>query len=73
MDSAFSFHFPAAAWRRGSACHANNTCVEVARLTAGHLGTRDSKLGDGGPVLRFTPGQWRAFAEQVKSGAFDVA
>jgi hypothetical protein len=73
VESAFSFHFPAAVWRKGSACHANNTCVEVARLTAGQLGTRDSKQGDGGPVLRFTPGQWRAFSDQVKSGAFDVA
>ncbi|ACY99798.1 MULTISPECIES: DUF397 domain-containing protein [Thermomonospora] len=73
MKSAFSFHFPAASWRRGSACHANNTCVEVARLTADCLGTRDSKQGEHSPVLRFTPQQWRAFAEQVKAGAFDLA
>ncbi|HEX2313903.1 MAG TPA: DUF397 domain-containing protein [Thermomonospora sp.] len=71
MHTAWSSDVTAPVWRR--ACHANNTCVEVARLGAAHLGTRDGKLGDQGPVLRFTAGQWRAFADRVRSGDFDVA
>jgi Domain of unknown function (DUF397) len=42
-------------------------CVEVAALPDGGRAVRDSK-DPGGPVLRFTAGEWRAFAAGVKAG-----
>jgi Domain of unknown function (DUF397) len=43
-----------------------DNCVEVAGLPGGGLAVRDSKDADG-PVLGFTPGQWRAFVRDVKA------
>ncbi|MGY5279459.1 DUF397 domain-containing protein, partial [Nocardia gipuzkoensis] len=37
---------------------------------AGHVGVRDSK-NPTGPVLRFTPNQWDAFAADVRDGEFN--
>jgi hypothetical protein len=44
--------------------------VEVARNLPGIVAVRDSK-DPGGPVLVFSPGQWRAFAARVKAGETD--
>ncbi|REE98174.1 DUF397 domain-containing protein [Thermomonospora umbrina] len=66
MDRARSFHFPAAAWRK--ACHANNTCVEVARITDDRVGARDGKQGEASPVIRFTPDEWRSFTHRIRTG-----
>lgn len=64
------------AWRKSS--HSGNNggqCVEVA-LHAGNVSAacliRDSK-DPSGPVLAFTPEEWRAFAARVKAGEFDLA
>lgn len=52
-------------WRKSTYSSGNGgECVEV----AGHAHrvlVRDTK-DRGGPVLRFTPGAWRRFAERVK-------
>lgn len=56
-------------WRKASQC-GNATCVEVAE-DDGSWHVRDSKLGDRGPVLEFTPGQWQEFVAAVKAGRFD--
>lgn len=49
----------------------NQACVEVGFVTAEVL-VRDSK-DPGGPVLHFTPDEWRAFAAGMKAGEFDLA
>lgn len=52
-------------WRKAS-YSANNggACVEVARNIPGIVAIRDSKDPDG-PVLTFTPQQWRSFLAAV--------
>ena len=49
-----------ARWRKSSRSASNGNCAE-ARLAGGTVQVRDSKLGDGSPVLAFTPAQWAAF------------
>ena len=57
-----------AIWRKSSYSGANGgNCVEV----AGHgnrVLIRDTKQDGTGPVLRFSPGAWRGFAERIKGG-----
>ncbi len=43
-------------------------CVEVARGAT--IAVRDSKDPEG-PVLEFTPAEWRAFLAGVRDGQFD--
>jgi len=52
-----------ARWRKSSFC-ASNECAE-ARLAGGVVQVRDSKLGDAGPVLSFTPAAWAAFLATI--------
>jgi hypothetical protein len=49
---------------------AGGNCVEVAALS-GVIGVRDSKQGNSGPVLEFTPSEWAAFTAGVRDGEFD--
>ena len=46
-------------WIRGLS-FANSNCVEVASLSGGQIGVRNSREAQG-PVLRFTSGEWDAF------------
>jgi len=57
-------------WVKSSLSFANGNCVEVADLGNGITGVRNSR-DSGGPVLRFTPGEWRAFLGGVRNGEFD--
>lgn len=41
-------------------------CVELARLSGGRVGVRDSKNADG-PALIFTPDEWAAFTQWVRT------
>lgn len=43
-----------------------DNCVEVAMLPDGSRAVRDSK-DPGGPVVRFTSAQWRAFTDGLRS------
>jgi hypothetical protein len=43
----------------------NGHCVEVARLTDGIIGVRDSKAS-AGPVLSFAPHAWGTFLEGIR-------
>ncbi len=47
----------------------DGNCVEVA-FVGGAVGVRDSK-DRSGPMLTFTPAEWRAFAAGVRDGQFD--
>jgi Domain of unknown function (DUF397) len=65
-----------AAWRKSSYSGGNGgQCVEVAAATANRseqdriCAIRDSK-NSRGPILAFSPGQWRRFTTDVKAGRF---
>jgi uncharacterized protein DUF397 len=58
-------------WRTSSASGNNGQCVEVSGVSDGDVLVRDSKDSDG-PVLRFTPDEWRAFLVGARLGEFDV-
>jgi hypothetical protein len=57
-------------WIKSSLSFSNGNCVEVASLPDDEIGVRDSK-NTAGPVLRFTPAEWRAFLGGVRNGEFD--
>jgi hypothetical protein len=57
-------------WIKSSLSFANGNCVEVASLSGGTVGVRDSKDA-AGAVLRFTPEEWDAFIGGVRNGEFD--
>jgi hypothetical protein len=58
-----------ATWRKGSRINDGGECVEVAQLP-GRVAIRDSK-DPAGPVLAFTPTEWRAFLGSVGASSFD--
>jgi hypothetical protein len=58
-------------WRKSRQSGTEDACVETAFLPGGDVAVRDSKDRDG-PVLRYTPGEWRAFIAGVKDGEFEL-
>lgn len=56
-----------AKWFKSSRSQAGKECVEVAFLTGGGVGVRDSK-NPAGPALVFTPCAWDAFTTGIASG-----
>jgi hypothetical protein len=59
-----------AQWRKSTFSGGNGgNCVEVARNLPGIVAVRDSKDREG-PALVFTPQQWRAFLDGVRTGEF---
>jgi Domain of unknown function (DUF397) len=62
-----------AIWRKSSYTGSNGgNCVEIADNLLGVVAVRDSK-DPGGPVLAFTPDDWRRFTVAIKAGKFDLA
>jgi hypothetical protein len=59
-------------WRKSSYSSAvdDEACVEVARLSAGHTGIRDSKHPHSGN-LRLTTPRFTALLDQIKNGDHD--
>ncbi|MFQ6228698.1 DUF397 domain-containing protein [Nocardia sp. NPDC002869] len=58
-----------AKWFKSSHSSGQTDCVEVAWLTDGQVGVRDSK-NTLGPALVFAPGAWDAFATELRAGGF---
>ena len=57
-------------WVKSSLSFSNGNCVEVAGLSDGEIGVRNSRDA-AGPVLVFTPEEWQAFLGGVRNGEFD--
>ena len=57
-------------WVKSSLSFANGNCVEVADLSGGEIGVRNSRHPEGA-VLRFTPDEWHAFIGGAHNGEFD--
>lgn len=56
-------------WRKAQASVGNGQCVELARH-GDLIAIRDSK-NPAGPVLTYTPAEWRAFLHGAKNCEFD--
>ncbi|MGW0005342.1 DUF397 domain-containing protein [Nocardia grenadensis] len=56
-------------WFKSSHSGGQTDCVEVAWLTDGQVGVRDSK-NTLGPALVFEPGAWDAFATGLQADGF---
>lgn len=59
-----------ARWFTSTHSGGGQECVEVAFLTEGPVGVRDSK-DNTGPALVFAPGEWDAFTSIVSTGELD--
>jgi hypothetical protein len=57
------------AWLKAQSSAGNGQCVEIASAT-GKVAIRDSKDPDG-PILIYTPGEFRAFLDGARNGEFD--
>ncbi|MEO6082448.1 MAG: DUF397 domain-containing protein [Umezawaea sp.] len=57
-------------WFTSSYSSADAECVEAAFIP-GHTLLRDSKLGEGSPVLAFGPARWASFTSAIADGVFD--
>ena len=56
-------------WIKSSYC-TDNACVEVAITENGDILVRDGSTS--GPLLCFTPEEWRQFVAGVKDGEFNL-
>jgi hypothetical protein len=59
-----------AEWRKSRRSNPDGNCVELAVLSSGEIGVRNSRHTDG-PVLRCTPAEIVAFIQGAKDGEFD--
>ncbi|MBF6176423.1 DUF397 domain-containing protein [Nocardia blacklockiae] len=61
-----------ARWFKSSRSGAGKECVEVAFLTDGRVGVRDSK-NPGGPALIFASDEWAGFVDGLRAGGIGRA
>ncbi|MFI0447602.1 DUF397 domain-containing protein [Actinomadura sp. 6N118] len=59
-------------WQKAQACQATNGCVELAPLSSGIAGARDSVLGDASPILFLDQKTFRDFLSHTKQGVYDL-
>ena len=57
-------------WFKSSYSYASSNCIEMADLSDGIVGIRDSKDACG-PVLQFSGAEWRSFLGRIRNGEFD--
>jgi hypothetical protein len=57
-------------WIKSTRSGNNGQCTEV-MFTGAQVHVRDSK-DQAGPVLTFTPAEWRAFLDGVHLGEFEI-
>jgi hypothetical protein len=56
-------------WLKAHSSTANGHCIEIASAI-GNIAIRDSKDPDG-PILVYTPSEFRAFLDGARKGEFD--
>jgi len=71
MEGSAAVDLSRAVWHKSSRSNGPSDCVEVADNLPGAVALRDSKDRTG-PVLVFSPDEWRAFIEGAKAGEFDL-
>ncbi|MGW0048317.1 DUF397 domain-containing protein [Nocardia cyriacigeorgica] len=59
-----------AQWFKSSHSSGGHDCVEIAHLSGGMVGVRDSK-NPTGPAIVFTPSEWDAFLSGARAGEFN--
>jgi uncharacterized protein DUF397 len=70
-DTEMSTELDGVVWFKSSRSGAGKECVEVAFLSSGRVGVRDSKNPDG-PALIFGPGDWTAFTASLPGAGSDA-
>ncbi|MWA01942.1 DUF397 domain-containing protein [Actinomadura sp. LD22] len=54
-------------WRKSRHSEPNGGCIEAGRASDGTIGVRDTKLHGAGPTLEFTPSEWKAFLDKIRT------
>jgi hypothetical protein len=57
-------------WIKASRSGGEGECVQLRTRERG-IEVRDSKAGESGPILRFTPAEFAAFLDGARKGEFD--
>ncbi|MFD1539006.1 DUF397 domain-containing protein [Nonomuraea guangzhouensis] len=71
MNEELSEELAGADWRKAKASGANNgNCLEVAPLSGGRVGVRDTEAPDQAPYV-VRGAVWAAFIDGAKKGEFD--
>ncbi|MFG1962416.1 DUF397 domain-containing protein [Nonomuraea sp. NPDC049028] len=71
MSEELSKELAGADWRKAKASGANNgNCLEVAPLSGGRVGIRDTEAPDQAPYV-VRDSVWAAFIDGAKKGEFD--